>query len=249
MISVTILTKNSTRYLQRVLEALVEFDEVAILDTGSVDDTLEIAKRFSNVVIYKHEFEGFGKAHNLISSLATHDWIFSLDSDEIATPALAQEILELTLNPKCAYSISRHNYYRGKFIKGCGWYPDRVVRLYNKKTTQFSDAFVHEKVLTDNLKVISLEQPALHFPYNSIDDFLNKMQFYSSLFAKEKCGKKSSSLLHAISHGLFAFMKSYFLKRGCLLGAEGFEISAYNAITAYYKYLKLRDANETKIRR
>ena len=246
MISVTILTKNSARHIAKVLGALAAFDEVAILDTGSDDATLEIAKQFPNVVIYKHNFEGFGKAHNLISSLASHDWILSLDSDEIATAALVEEIQGLALNPKCAYSLSRHNYYRGRFIKGCGWYPDRVVRLYNRKETRFSDAHVHEKVITDKVKVIPLSAPALHFPYHSVNDFTNKMQFYSTLFAEEKRGKKKATLASAISHGLFAFVKSYFFKRGFLLGGEGFEISAYNGITAYYKYLKLRDLNTNK---
>ena len=244
MISVTILTKNSSRYIKQVLEALEPFGEVAILDTGSTDETLEIAKNFKNVVIYKHEFEGFGKAHNLISSLATHDWILSLDSDEVVSPDFCKEVLSLTLNPRSVYTISRHNYYRKRFIKGCGWYPDRVVRLYNRKATQFSDAFVHERVLSEGLKTISIDAPVYHYPYNSIDDFINKMQLYSTLFAKEKAKKKQSSLLKAISHGFFAFFKSYVLKRGILLGGEGFEISAYNAITAYYKYLKLRDRNE-----
>jgi glycosyltransferase involved in cell wall biosynthesis len=244
MISVTILTKNSSRYIKQVLEALGAFPEVAILDTGSTDETLEIAKNFKNVVIYKHEFEGFGKAHNLISSLATHDWILSLDSDEIVSLEFCKEVLSLTLNPRSVYTISRHNYYRQRFIKGCGWYPDRVTRLYNRKTTQFSDAFVHEKVLSDGFTITPILSPVYHYPYNSIDDFLNKMQLYSTLFAKEKAQKTKSSLLKAISHGLFAFFKSYFLKRGILLGGEGFEISAYNAITAYYKYLKLRDRNE-----
>ena len=244
MISVTILTKNSSRYIKQVLEALEPFGEVAILDTGSTDETLEIAKNFKNVVIYKHEFEGFGKAHNLISSLATHDWILSLDSDEVVSPDFCKEVLSLTLNPRSVYTISRHNYYRKRFIKGCGWYPDRVVRLYNRKATQFSDAFVHERVLSEGLKTISIDAPVYHYHYNSIDDFINKMQLYSTLFAKEKAKKKQSSLLKAISHGFFAFFKSYVLKRGILLGGEGFEISAYNAITAYYKYLKLRDRNE-----
>lgn len=240
MISVTILTKNSTRYLRRVLEALKDFAEILVLDTGSTDDTIAIAQSFSNVKVYEHPFEGFGKAHNLASSLATYDWILSLDSDEIMTADLAHEVLELSLSSNLVYSIPRNNYYRGKFIKGCGWYPDRVVRLYNRKATQFSNALVHEKVLADDLKIIPLKNPVLHFPYNSIEDFLSKMQLYSSLFAQDNRHRKAS-LWTAISHALFTFIKSYFIKRGFLLGSQGLEISIYNAVTVYYKYLKLRD--------
>lgn len=248
MISVTILTKNSEKHLQRVLEALRTFSEVAILDTGSQDKTMEIAKSYPNVTLHQSPFCGFGPAHNLISSLAKHDWILSIDSDEIASDALVSEISQLKLNPQSVYSFSRHNYYRDKFIKGCGWYPDRVVRLYNKKSTQFSDALVHEAILTNGLEVVSLQSPAIHLPYNSTEDFLSKMQLYSSLFAKDRQGKKNASMGSAIGHGCFAFFKSYFLKRGILLGSQGFEISAYNAITAYYKYLKLRDLNEKRIK-
>ncbi|MDB6081494.1 MAG: glycosyl transferase family 2 protein [Chlamydiia bacterium] len=243
MISVTILTKNSQKHIQKILNSLHPFSEVAILDTGSQDHTMGFAKEFSNVVIHESPFIGFGPCHNLISTLAKNDWILSIDSDEIPSQELIQEILNLKLDPQCIYTISRHNSYRDKFIKGCGWYPDRVARLYNKKVTKFSEALVHESIIKKDLRAIDLQGPLLHFPYNSTSDFLNKMQHYSSLFAEEYKGKRSASLFTAIAHGGAAFLKSYFLKRGILLGSQGFEISAYNGITAYYKYLKLRDAN------
>lgn len=241
MISVTILTKNSAKFLAEVLQALHLFDEVAILDTGSTDQTLEIAAKFQNVTIHRGFLTGFGEAHNQISALARNDWILSIDSDEIASEELIREIVSLTLDPKSVYSVKRHNFYRNKFIKGCGWYPDRVVRLYNKKETRFSDAKVHEAIITKNMRVVTLKEPLNHFPYNSIDDFLKKMHFYSSLFAEDHKTKKRGSMPKALGHGFFAFFKSYFLKRGILLGSEGLEISLYNGITAYYKYLKLRE--------
>lgn len=243
MISVTILTKNSELYLDKVLSHLTRFSEVLLYDSGSEDQTFEIAKKYPNVVIHRGTFDGFGKTHNLASSLCKNDWILSIDSDEIVTPELLEEIFNLKLETSTVYSISRHNYYREKFIKGCGWYPDRVFRLYNKKTTSFTDALVHEAVITDNLKRCDLKEPILHFPYKSTQDFIHKMQLYSTLFAKEKAGKKKATFLSALSHGFFAFFKSYFLKHGFLLGSQGFEISFYNGITAYYKYLKLRDLN------
>jgi glycosyltransferase involved in cell wall biosynthesis len=247
MITVTILTKNSSRYIAKVLQSLQRFDEVLILDTGSTDNTLEIVKTFPNVVLHTSPFIGFGPSHNLASSLAKHDWILSLDSDEIASSEFVEEVLALSLNPMTVYTLSRHNYYRGKFIKGCGWYPDRVVRLYNRTKTQFSEALVHEAVISTGMKTQNLLGPIFHYPYNTIDDFLNKMQQYSTLFAKQYQGKKKSSVTTAIGHGLFAFLKSYFLKKGILLGSQGFEISAYNGITAYYKYLKLRDLNSRNL--
>ena len=242
-LSVTILTKNSQKYLEEVLSALQMFNEVLICDTGSDDGTLDIASRFPNVVIHKRPFNGFGPTHNEASSLAKHDWILSIDSDEIVTPALASEIQALALERGSIYSFPRHNEYRGKWIRWCGWHPDRVIRIYNRLDTRFTDVQVHEAVDARHLKEIRLKAPLRHFSYANTSDFLQKMQSYSTLFAQQTQGKKSSSLGKAVSHGLYTFFKSYILKRGFMGGSEGFEISIYNANTAFYKYLKLAEAN------
>lgn len=242
-ISVTILTKNSQKYLPEVLSALQIFDEILIYDTGSQDQTLDIARQFSNVNIYEGSFIGFGPTHNRASQLAKHDWILSIDSDEIVTPDLTTEIQTLALTRGCVYSFPRHNEYRGKWVRWCGWHPDRQIRLYNRKETRFTDAQVHEAVEVRYLKEMELQAPLRHYSYQHVSDFLHKMQAYSSLFASQYQGKKSSSFSKAIGHGFYAFFKSYILKRGFLGGEEGFEISIYNANTAFYKYLKLAEAN------
>lgn len=243
-ISVTILTKNSEKYLSEVLSALKSFDEVIIFDTGSQDSTLTIAKQFSNVVIFERLFEGFGPTHNVASELAKNHWILSIDSDEIVTVELINEVASLHLKDEEVYAFPRHNEYRGQWIKGCGWYPDYQIRLYNKFKTRFSNAQVHESIIIDQLKVIFLKSPIRHYSYSCVSEFLSKMQTYSDLFALQYQGKRSSSLFKAISHGIFAFIKSYLLKLGLLDGRAGFEISLYNANTAFYKYLKLVEANE-----
>ena len=132
MISVTILTKNSRKYLKEVLSAVQMFDEVIIYDNGSTDDTFEIARTFPNVKIVRGDFIGFGPTHNKASSAAKNDWILSIDSDEVVTPEMAKEILSTRLDPDSVYSFPRKNYYNGKWIKWCGWFPDRRVRLYNR---------------------------------------------------------------------------------------------------------------------
>lgn len=243
MISATILTKNSAKYLQQVLSALKPFDEVVILDNGSSDLTLEIARQFANTRIYTSPFIGFGPLHNLAASYAKNDWILSIDSDEVISELLTQEILQETLNRNTIYSFPRHTYYRGKLIKWCGWYPDRIIRLYHRKMTRFSDDLVHEKILQNSLQEKPFQHPLIHYSYASIADFLTKMQSYSELFAKQQLDKRSSSVSKAITHSLFAFFKSYFLKRGFLGGYEGFLISVYNSHTALYKYLKLYEAS------
>lgn len=243
-ISVTVLTKNSQKYLREVLNALKDFNEVLVYDTGSTDNSLKIASEFPNTTILERHFVGFGPTHNVASNSARNNWILSIDSDEVVTKELANEISNLSLQSGCVYSFPRHNEYKGKWIKWCGWYPDRQIRLYNRTETQFTDALVHESIMVKDFKEIKLEHPIRHYSYAHVADFLEKMQSYSTLFAKQYHGLRSSSTLTAALHGIFAFFKSYILKRGFLGGAEGFEISVYNGNTAFYKYLKLAEMNE-----
>jgi glycosyltransferase involved in cell wall biosynthesis len=243
MISVTILTKDSQRLLKEVLASLSSFDEVILYDTGSKDTTLAIAKEFKNVTIHEGPFLGFGKTHNMASSLAEHDWILSIDSDEIVTEELRKEIFSLILDPSCIYSFPRDNFYSGKHIKGCGWYPDRVLRLYNRNKTHFQDMLVHESLQTEGMKVIPLSSPVLHTPYDSVSSFLKKMNSYSDLYSEQYKGKKKASFASCLLHTFFTFFKSYFLQKGFLLGREGFEIAFFNMNCTFYKYLKLIEKN------
>nr|MBP7075382.1 glycosyltransferase family 2 protein [Rhabdochlamydiaceae bacterium] len=234
-ITVHVLTKNSSNTLFETLKSLDSFPEVIVFDTGSTDETLEIASQFPNVKIHHASMKGFGAAHNEAAKLSSHDWILSIDSDETLSPELVQEIHALKLNPQCVYAILRDNFLHGKKITFCaGWHPDWVIRLYNKTKTLFSTDAVHEKVLTQNLQVIKLHHTLRHIPYRTTADFLEKMQLYSSFFAKQHQGKKRSSLAHAIFHSWLAFCKNYFLKRGIFGGREGFILSLYNAQTTYY---------------
>jgi glycosyltransferase involved in cell wall biosynthesis len=246
MISVTILTKNNERTLGATLASVSSFPEVILFDTGSTDATLSIAARFPNVKIFNEPFNGFGKTHNRATALARYDWILSLDSDEVLSEALIAEIHTLSLNPASVYSVQRHNYFNGKQIKWCGgWHPDRVVRLYNRMRTGFSDVEVHEKILLNGLTEICLKHPLVHTPYLKIDDFLCKMQLYSTLFADQNTLKKHSSVTKALLRAWCAFLKSYLFKRGFLGGKEGLIISLYNSHTTFYKYLKLCEKNNS----
>ena len=242
-LSICILSKNSERSLRETLESLKEFSEVVVVDTGSTDKTKEIAREFSNVKLFQEPFSGFGPLRNYAATLAKNDWILALDSDEILSPELQEDLKTRELNPECVYEIEFKNFYRGKQIKGCGWHPEHHIRLYHKQKTRFSDSQVHEGVIFEGFKIVRIEKPILHTPYRTVSDFLMKMQHYSDLFAKQNQGKKKSSFGKAFLHGVGAFLKTYFLKRGFLMGQEGFMIALYNANTAFYKYLKLDELN------
>lgn len=241
MISVVILTKNCEKTLEKTLISVKEFN-VMLIDTGSSDNTLNIAKKFSNVAIHKEKFLGFGKLRNLGAFFAKNDWILALDSDEVVSDSLKKEILEKNLEKDTVYSIPFLNFFNEKKIKTCGWHKERHIRLYNKKETKFQEKMVHEGVIKKG-KVENLKNFINHYSYQSIDDFLKKMQSYTSLFAMQYQNKKKSSIIKAIFHMIFAFFKSYILKRGIFGGKEGFIISFYNANCAYYKYLKLEEYN------
>ena len=241
MITVTILTKNSSAYIEEVLESAKAFDEVLVLDTGSTDNTMDLARTYPNVTLHEAEFTGFGPLHNQMVDLARNDWILSLDSDEVLSPELVAEIEKFQLDPGTVYAVSRHNYYNGRFIKCCGWYPDFQYRLFHRDKTRFTDDLVHETVKRDHMRTVKLKGPMKHYSYACTADFLQKMQSYSELFASQNRGKRRSSLSKAIGHGLWTFFKNYLLKKGILGGREGFIISVYNANTAFYKYLKLAE--------
>ena len=242
MISVCILTKNSSETLKKTLDSLLNFSEVLILDTGSTDNTVAIAKNYPNVQIFSEPFSGFGMLRNKIAKKAKNDWILAIDSDEILSTDLFKEISLLKLSENTVYEIPRINFYNGKKISGCGWGSDTVYRLYNKKIYQFSSDEVHESIKTK--KTLRLKSPLYHTPYRSTEDFLKKMQHYTTLFAKQNVGKKQSSFLKAFLKAIFSFFRSFILKGGFFDGKEGFVISLYNSNTTFYKYLKLKEENE-----
>lgn len=245
-ISVTILTKNSSKYIKECLEALQKFDEIIILDNGSTDNTIQISSTFSNAKVYENEFIGFGPLKNLAISYTSNDWVLSVDSDEIFSPELVDEILNKKLESNKVYSILRDNYYNGKLVKCCGWGNDYVNRLFNKQTTKFNDKEVHESLRLENLGVEKLENTFKHYSFNNASELLDKMDRYSTLYAKEHKGKKSSSPSKAFFRALFAFIKNYFFQRGFLCGYEGLAISISNANGVFYKYLKLYEENKSK---
>lgn len=245
MISVAIIVKDGEKYVEECLQSLASFDEILLLDTGSTDRTMEIARRFQNVRIEQREFAGFGPTKNLAAQLAKHDWVLSVDSDEVVTPELSAEIQSLSLDDNQVYRFSRHSYYRGRLIKGCGWYPDKILRLYNKQRTGLNDNQVHESVMVkEGMGIVDLGGALKHYPYDSAGSLVTKLQFYSTLFAEQNRGKLKSSPMKAVSRGLAAFFKGYVMRKGFLDGYAGFHIAFCQGLATYLKYIKLYEANQ-----
>lgn len=249
-ISVTILVKNSQATIMQCLESVKDFKEIIILDNGSTDATLTLLREFhlkyNNLKIYQSEFIGFGPLKNKAISYASNDWILSLDSDEVLDSSCKEAIEKINFDENTIGSISRHNLYKGEWIKACGWSPDYVLRLFNKKAIQFNDKQVHEALdIKDNHKIVKLEGFITHYAFNSIDDLLNKLQRYSTLWAMQNL-HKDSSVIKSITHASFNFFRNYILKNGYRYGYKGFIISTCNALGAFFKYMKLYELKYAK---
>jgi glycosyltransferase involved in cell wall biosynthesis len=244
MISVTILTKNSELHIQKCLDALRVFEEVLILDNGSTDQTLTIAASYPNVKIHHHEFIGFGALRNLAVSLCKNDWILWVDSDEVLDASLIQSIQACSLERNTVYRILRKQYYNGKYINGAGWGNDYVLRLFNRNDTRINDKNVHEGLETKGMTIQDLSGFIHHYSYESAAQLIDKMNYYSTLFAEANQHKKGTSPLIAYFKKVFHFWNYYLIKKGFLYGYEGYLIAHVNAQGAFFKYMKLYEMNK-----
>ena len=241
-ISCVIIAKNAQATLNATLDSLKEFDDVVLYSNNSTDRTDEIASSYTNVNLVNGEFLGFGQTKNAAATHAKNEWILSLDADEVLSKEFVQELKELPLQNNTLYSISRDNYYKKSLVKHC-WGKDIIVRVYDRTKTSFTDKQVHESIIDEGFDVKNIPASVKHYPYSTITDFIVKLDRYSTIFAEDNVGKKSSSPLKAFFNALFSFFKTYFLKRGFLDGYAGLVIAFSHMATNFYKYIKLYEKN------
>lgn len=241
-ISVVIIVKNGGSIFHRCLENLRDFDEVIVYNNDSTDDTPFIAASYSNVRLIEGEFIGFGPTKNAAAEYAVHDWILSLDADEVLDEAIVQEIKETILEHNTVYTLVRKNFYKTTEIVHC-WGADEIVRLYNRQKTRYNDSFVHEHILSDGCMIQKLSHTFSHYPYQSISEFVLKADRYSTLFAEDNVGKKYSSPARAFWDGFYSFFRTFILKRGFLDGYAGLIIAFSHMVTNFYQYMKLYEMN------
>ncbi len=242
-ISAIVLAKNNAITIRKTLQALQEFNEVIVYDNGSTDSTMDIANEFPNVVLIEGEFKGFGWTKNRAASFAKNDWIIIVDSDEVVDEELLTTLQTTELDKQTVYLLNFKAYYKEIQIKHCGWNNQKIKRVYNKTITNYNDNDVHEDIIIDGLKVEELKGNMEHYSYQTIEQFVNKANVYSTLFAKNNAGKKSSSPTKALFNGLYSFFRTYILKRGFLDGYVGLLISFSHMATNFYKYIKLYELN------
>lgn len=239
-LSVIIITKNESANIRACLESVAWADEIVVVDSASADGTLEIAREFTPQVHVHADWPGFGAQKNRALDYASKDWVLSLDADERVTPELRAEIEAVLLNARAdGYEIPRLSSFCGRFMRHSGWHPDYVLRLFRRGKARFSDALVHESVQLQG-SAARLRQPLLHYSYRDFEDVLSKLNSYSSAASAmlQRRGKRGG-LAQAILHGLWAFIRTYFLRAGFLDGREGFMLAVMNAENSYYRYIKL----------
>lgn len=241
-LSVIIITKNEADCIRRCLESVSWADEIIVVDSGSTDDTVNICRSLGAQVHISADWPGFGAQKNRALSFATKEWVLSLDADEWVTPELQVEIkaaLYKQCNHKAAFRMPRLSSYCGRFMRHSGWSPDFVTRLFRRGVARFSDDLVHEHLIVEGA-VGSLHIPLKHETMPSLEDVLEKINAYSSAGAEMMAARgKRASLASAVGHGLWAFIRTYFLRAGFLDGREGFMLAVSNAESSYYRYLKL----------
>ena len=237
----TVITRNESVNIDAALESVSWADEIVVVDAESTDDTAERARRRGARVDIR-AWPGFSAQKNYAASLATNDWILSLDADERVTPELASEIRALlTSEPSDrGYRVPRLSHYLGRWIRGTDWYPDYQLRLYDRRAAEWNGRRVHESVALKHGEPGRLRHDLQHYPYRDISHHLATIDHYTTLASEQIVVEgRGASIVGVVLHPPFAFLRNYVLRGGWRLGSVGFVVSALNS---YYVFLKLAKA-------
>jgi glycosyltransferase involved in cell wall biosynthesis len=241
-LSVTIITKNEAADIAAALDSVSWADERIVVDSCSTDETVQIATRLGARVVSR-EWPGYVAQKNHAASLASHDWILSLDADERVTPALAAEIRKtLEREPDArGFWIPRMTFHLGRWIRTTDWYPDYQLRLYDRRAAEWTGTYVHEGVNV-NGRAGRLRSDLQHYAYRDVAEHMETIEHYTTLAARQmfERGRRATALDLALQPA-FAFFRNYILKRGFMDGSVGLTISRMNAQYVAMKFQKLRE--------
>mgnify|MGYP006290864179 CR=1 FL=1 len=241
-LSVIIIAKNEAHNIVDYVHSCSFADEVIVLDSGSTDGTVELARQ-AGAQVYETDWPGFGPQKQRALTKARSDWVMSIDADERIEDLLRNEILHTIKRPEAeGYRMPRLSSFCGQFIYHSGWRPDRVLRLAKREHALFSDHLVHERMIVKG-RIKDLKNDLIHHSYRDWADVMDKMDRYSTAGAQQLLNQQKPSLgLGAmVLHASWAFFRTYILRMGLLDGGMGFNLAIYNAQCTYYKYLKHRE--------
>jgi glycosyltransferase involved in cell wall biosynthesis len=252
-ISATIITFNEEHNIKRCLESLLEVaDEIVVVDSYSTDQTEKICGFFEQVRFIKNEFKGHIEQKNFAIQQAEHEWILSLDADECLSEDLKTEIKTIKSADQDkfqAYSMPRLNNYCGQWIKHSGWYPDRKVRVWNKKNGKWGGQNPHDKVILDSdIQTSKLKANLLHYTFSSLSAHIIQVNKFSEIAARQlmKSEKNPSATFKMIFDPPFMFIKRYILQLGFLDGFYGLTIAVISAQAKFLKYAKYKQLKSKK---
>ena len=253
-ISVVIITYNEERRIGGCIDSVYGVaDEVLVVDSYSTDDTEKIIKK-KGVRLLQNEFKNYREQKNFANAQASYDFILSLDADERLSDVLREEIKRLKMNwTHDSYMFNRRNNYCGKWIMHCGWYPDKRIRLFDRRRASWGGGDVHEKlVLHQGATFKRFELDILHYSFSSIADHARKAIHFSEMVARQTIaqGRGISIWADILLNPWLTFIKKYFFQLGFLDGFYGFVICVLSAHSNFLKYtrtwqLKHGDSNDS----
>jgi glycosyltransferase involved in cell wall biosynthesis len=242
-LSAVVITWNEENNIGRCIDSLRHVaDEIIVLDSYSTDNTVTIARKMG-AIVKQENFTGYIEQKNKALQLTTHDYVLSLDADEMLSKKLIDSILEAKKEFKHqAYFMNRYNNYCGRFIKHGLWYPNQKLRLFDKHIASWGGMNPHDKIeLRENKTAAFLQGDILHFGYDTINEHIHRNQELSSIAAWSlfEDGKKQYWPKIILSP-VWSFFNGYFLRLGFLDGYYGLVIALLTANQSYLKYQKLR---------
>lgn len=239
-ISACIISFNEEKKIEDCLKSLVDIvDEIIIVDSLSTDDTLEIAKKYTDKIFHQ-KFLGHIEQKNLAVEKASNDWILSLDCDERLSDELQQSIQKIKdhLDDADVYRMSRKTFYIYRWLNHC-WYPDLKTRLFNKNSSRWGGTNPHDHVVTQGKNIVRLQGDIYHYSFDSISDHLKTIDSFTEIGADELVRKnKPVTIFSPLTHASWTFLKLYIFKRGFLDGFAGLLVSVLSYMHVFVKYSK-----------
>lgn len=239
-ISACIISFNEEDKIEDCLKSLEKVaDEITVIDSNSTDNTVNIAKKYTDKIILQ-DFLGYIEQKNFAIQQTSHDWVLSLDCDERLSPELQQSILDIKSNidQADAYKMPRKTFYIYRWLNHC-WYPDLKTRLFNKTTAHWGGTNPHDHIITKGSNIKQLNGDIYHYSFDSISDHLKTIDKFTEIGAEELIKKnKPFNILSPITHSSWIFFKIYFLKRGFIDGFAGFLVATLSFMHVFIKYSK-----------
>lgn len=243
-ITACVITLNEEHNIEACLSGLAFADEIVLVDSLSTDATVELARKFTDKIVLR-EFKGFSEQKTAALEMATGDWVFFVDADEIVTPELALAITDAAASGRYeAYRMPRRTSFLGREMQYCGWYPDYQLRLVRRDKARFPERLVHERMDVDG-PIGTLKPALIHNSYPTLDDYFRKMVIYARAAAMQKhLEGRAFRIRDVLFSPVIGFLRMYVVKQGYRDGIHGLMLSVLTACSTALRYATLWDIDK-----